>query len=149
MSIIALPRHVRADHRGQALAGYLRPWRKCERSRRLTIEAEPYVAGGRRRVIAQVLRTVDNDADHAVADTIVAAFAVADAVRQLLKDGVSDDFGTFSYLAPPRRGADAIARLRELMTSTPPAPLERCLVCRVRCADDVDVSGASASGEAA
>lgn len=131
-----LPRHAQQDHRGQALAGYLRPWTKGLRARCLTIEAEPYVAGKRRRVVATVPRTSDVAADHAVADTIVSAFAIADAVRQLLRDGVTDDFGQFSYLAPPRAGADAIVRLRQLLAVTPPPPLERCLVCRVRVSDD-------------
>lgn len=105
MSAHLIPRALRADHRGEALAGYLRPWRKGSRTRALTIEAEPYVAGGRARVIATVPRSADGAADQAVADTIVAAFAIADAVRQLLRDGVSDDFGVFSYCAPPPAGS--------------------------------------------
>ena len=113
--------------RGDELAGYLRPWSKGMRARCLTIEAEPYVAGKRRRVVATVPRTSNHLADHAVADTVVAAFAIADAVRQLLRDGATDDFGTFSYLPPPRRGADAVARLRELLEVTPPPPAARAV----------------------
>ena len=135
VSVLGLPREARAEHRGQALAGYVRPWSKGLRARCLTIEVE-HAAGKRRRVVATVPRTADAAADHAVAETIIAAFFMADAVRQLLRDGGADDFGTFTYLAPPRRGADAVARLRELLEVTPPPPLERCLVCRVRCADD-------------
>ncbi len=122
--------------RAHALANHLRPWRKRTRANDITIEAEPFVAGGRPRVVARVPRTADTYADHALADTIVASLEIQEAVRALLRDGAVSRDGEFTYLPPPRAGADAIARLQKLLEAAPPPLLGRCLVCKVRIADD-------------
>ena len=106
--------------RAAALADHLRPWSKRSRANDITIEAEPFIAGRRRRVVARVPRTQDTCADHALADTIIASIEILEATRQLLRDGVSSADGEFTYLAPPRAGADAVAQLRQLLESAPP-----------------------------
>lgn len=123
--------------RAHALAEHLRPWRKRIRTNDITIEAEPFVSGRRPRVVARVPRSADMRADHALADTIVASLEIQEAVRALLRDGVTARDGEFTYLPPPRAGADAIARLQQLLETAPPPPvLGRCLVCKVRVGDD-------------
>ena len=120
MNALAI-RKVHGETRGGALVGYIRPFIKSPRSKHLAIEAQNFVAGRRSRVVATVPRTGDLNADHALADTIVAAFEVAEAVRQLLRDGATDRFGDFIYTPAPRAGGDAIGRLRQLVEVTPPA----------------------------
>ena len=113
-------RKVHGETRGGDLVAYIRPFRKAPRANDLVIQADNFVAGRRPRVIARVPRSKDDAADQAVADTIVTAFEVADGVRQLLRDGAADAFGTFTYTPAPRIGADAIARLQQLLEVTPP-----------------------------
>ena len=134
--IAATIRKVHGEVRGAALAGYIRPFSKGLRAKALTVEAQNFVAGRRSRVIATVPRTADAAADHAVADSIVNAFEIAEAVRQLLRDGVSDRHGDFTYTPPPRAGGDAIARLRQLLEAAPPPPLTRCQRCKLRVEDE-------------
>ena len=105
-----------------ALAGYLRPWNKRARARDIAVETAPVRSGGkaRARVIARIPRTDDISADHALADIIIAAFELAEAAGDLIRDGHTDSFGQFTYSAPPRGRMDAVRRLQEVLSSSPP-----------------------------
>ena len=119
----------------QLIAHYLRPWDKRPRARDIVIETAPIRAGRlmKRLVVARIPRTDDVYADHALADVVLLAFELADCAQDLIRDGVVDSFGEFTYLAPPRARMDAIARMKAVLSKLPPPPpLTRCGICRVR-----------------
>ena len=68
-----------------------------------------------RKVRVRILRTDNTGADHALARRLIAADAIVEAAARLLQDGVRDGFGTFTYDAPPRAGADALATLQRFV----------------------------------
>jgi hypothetical protein len=111
-----------------AVAHHPRPWEKRPRAKDIAIETAPMrVSSGtslgrgfKRRIIIKIPRTDDVYADHALADMVLMAFDLAEAAQDLVRDGCVDDFGQFTYSAPPRGRMDAIARLREVLSRLPP-----------------------------
>jgi hypothetical protein len=114
------------------------PWAKLSRASGIAIVSAPTPVVRGKKVFRRpahilTIRTGDIYADHAMADLVLKAFEVAEAAAALLQDGVTDDFGTFTYDAPPRLHLNALQRLKQALgKSSPPPPRFRCGICRVK-----------------